>query len=238
MYLDRNDSSVSSQLFTGDPQPPGPVLTTQPVTTDSRKEGATSGRRNAESGSHALVQIRLESGDAIGTQRAIHNGDARLVVEQGFRDASHTVVALEETHCMVIVLPQHIIWIAEARQRSRDEKIRVLRSLPLYAQCTTASLQHMADLMARKWYSSDTTVVSEGGVSESVFFTVDGQLRVVKNAGTPAQATINVLGSGSCFGDIGALTRMPRSHAILTVKRSQFLGKFRCLDDRSSPVGN
>eukprot|EP01043_Picozoa_sp_COSAG02_P092373 COSAG02_NODE_28996_length_578_cov_0.626305_2_plen_109_part_01 len=109
MYLDRNDSSISSQLFTGDPKPHVPVSTPQPVTTDSRKVGATSGRRNAESCSHALVQMRLESGDAIGTQRAIHNSDARLVVQEGFRDASHTVVALEETHCMVIVLPQHII---------------------------------------------------------------------------------------------------------------------------------
>jgi hypothetical protein len=226
MYLDKDDTSISSQLFTSDSQPHMPPLRPQPVTIHPRSEGATE-RRNAESDPHALVQMRLESGDAIGTQRAIHNCDAKLVVQEGFRDATHTVVALEETHCMVVVLPHHIIWIAEARLRSRDEKIRFLRSLPLYAQCTTACLQRMADVMVRKWYSSDTTIVAEGGVSESVFFTVNGQLRVVKNSGTPAQETINVLGSGSCFGDIGALTRLPRSHSILTVQTCQFLGMFR-----------
>ena len=71
------------------------------------------------------------------------------------------------------------------------------------------------------------TVLCQGGAPEDVFFTCSGQLRVVKNAGHPTrQKTVNgtyvhsqlsqeialrscwcriVIGSGSCFGDLGVL---------------------------------
>ena len=229
MYLDESDSSISSQLFaTSSAQSHELVSTPRQAPSKSSGLRAATARRNAldhttKSGVHTLTQMRLEPGDAIGAQRAFHNCDAERVVQEGFRDASHTVVALEETFCMAIVLPGHIVAIAEASRQSRDEKVRILRAMQLYANCTTASLRRMADVMVRKWYPADATVVTEGGTSEAVFFTVKGQLRVVKNAGTPAQTTVNVMGSGSCFGDLGVLTQMPRSHSIIAVKSCQLL---------------
>lgn len=229
MYFDSSESSISPQLFTEHaqlhPLPPPPRH--QHMSFVGHQVAA--GRRNAldhsaKSGVHTLVQMNLGPGEAIGAQRAIHNCDAELVVREGFRDIDHTVVALEETFAMEIVNPKHIISIADARLRSNDEKIRVLRAIPLYAHCTTSCLRRMADVMVRKWYPADNVVVAESGLSEEVFFTVQGQLRVVKHSGTPSQTTINVMGPGSCFGDLGVLTRKPRSHTIMTAKTCQFLG--------------
>ena len=254
MYLDKNDTSISSQLYSEDPHPPStprqgssstemrghPRVTRGAVThlqpQKSYTERRAAGQRRdamdyssaADSGNpacrHGLAQICLLADDAVGAQRAVHNCDAERVRQDGFWDASHTVVALEETFVMVVAIPKHIHMIAAAKLQSTDEKVRFLRSISLYAHCTTACLRRMADVMVRKWYPSDTAIVAEGGQSQEVFFTVKGQLRVVKNAGTPSQTTVNVMGSGSCFGDLGVLNGLPRSHSIITVRESQFLG--------------
>ena len=156
----------------------------------------------------------FEPNDAFGVQRARHNCDAESIKREGFWSASHTVIALEDTTSMMICMPEHVVLVSEASRRSTEEKARFLRSLPAYAHCSRRSLQHMAEVMVRKWADAETPVVIEvrailyhpryrritvlcgqGGAPEDVFFTTSGQLRVVKNAGHPTrQKTVN----GTC----------------------------------------
>jgi hypothetical protein len=75
-------------------------------------------------------------------QRAFQNSDVFQAMrpwERGLQYASHTVVALEDTLSMVFERPAHIAVFRRAFDRSLQEKVKVLRSVP---NCANRPLGH------------------------------------------------------------------------------------------------
>lgn len=192
---------------------------------DMHSVGGNRARRNAIGGDSTLppVQVCFLAGDDIGGARAFHNVDALAVQKEGYRTASHTVQATEETLSVSVSPPDILLMLSAVHKRNIDEKVAFLKSLPSYKGCSDASLLAMSQLMKRKWFPAEATVVQEGDEAESVCFCVDGQLKVVKHFGKPKEKVLNVLGPGATFGDWGVVNDMPRAASMVTVTNAEIL---------------
>ena len=189
------------------------------------KQTTTPRRRNAIGGDSALppVQVCFLPGDDIGAERSFHNIDAAATNAEGYRAASHTVQATEDTLLVAAASPEMLHLLRGSYMKNLDEKVAFLKSLPSYKASSNASLVAMARLMKRKWFTAESVVVREGDEADNVNFCVDGQLKVIKNLFKKTEKVLNVLGPGSQFGDWGVVNDVPRAASMVTVTNAQIL---------------
>jgi CRP-like cAMP-binding protein len=174
------------------------------------------------------VQLTFTPGDAIGVQRAFHNNHAAinyagLSEEEGLRRATHTVVVLEDTIAMVFEKAEHIAMFKRGFDRSLIEKVKVLRSVPNYTQCTRDCLVEMAKFTRRVWHPPGEVLIQQGDEAHEIYYIVTGTVRIVANIGTAKEQLLNVIGPGSCFGDWGVVNRKPRGATCLTSTDAEVL---------------
>jgi len=100
----------------------------------------------------------------------------------------------------------------------RDTKIDLIRSVPLFADCSRQELREIAQLADEVLVPSGTLLTKEGVRGRELFVVVDGSLEVRQR-----DRRINQLGSGDFFGEIGLLSRAPRTASVMTTSPTHLL---------------
>lgn len=88
----------------------------------------------------------------------------------------------------------------------RDAKAELVRSVPLFAECSKSELRRLAAIADELDLREGTVLTREGRSAHEFFIIVDGTVRITRNNRKLAD-----LGPGAWLGEIALLTRAPRT---------------------------
>ncbi len=107
-----------------------------------------------------------------------------------------------------------------------DDKtlIRILKSSPFFYELSPEEFEEVVKQIKMHHLKSDETVIIEREKGDSLFFVVDGVLRVtIKNPDNGKNILLSKLGVGNFFGEFSFLTRRLRSASVFTITDSQLI---------------
>lgn len=91
----------------------------------------------------------------------------------------------------------------------KDAKIDLLRNVPLFAGCSKAELQQVAQLADELDLAEGATLIREGERGREFIVVADGTVAVTRGG-----ETIRELGAGDFIGEIALVVDMPRTATV------------------------
>jgi CRP-like cAMP-binding protein len=91
----------------------------------------------------------------------------------------------------------------------RDAKVELLKSVPLFADCSKAELRALAKSADEIDLREGTVMTREGRPGREFFVMIDGTARVTRNGRKLAE-----LKGGDWFGEIALITNRPRTATV------------------------
>jgi CRP/FNR family cyclic AMP-dependent transcriptional regulator len=91
-----------------------------------------------------------------------------------------------------------------------NQKIDLIRKVPLFARCSRAELKEIALLADEIDLHEGTEMTREGAPGREFFVLLDGTADVKKN-----RRRVNTLGPGDFFGEIALVSREPRTATVI-----------------------
>ena len=92
----------------------------------------------------------------------------------------------------------------------RDDKVELLKGIPLFAQCSKKDLRDITRLTEEVAFDEGTVVMREGERGSEVFVIVDGILEVSRGG----DGNLAEVGAGQVVGEIALLSNQPRSATV------------------------
>lgn len=106
--------------------------------------------------------------------------------------------------------------------RHRDEKLELLRSVPLFATLDDGELQDVGRHADEVAVPASTTIVTQNAVGNSFYVIVDGRADVMRDDQKLAE-----LGPGDFLGEMALLEDLPRSATVVTTVPCRLLEMHR-----------
>lgn len=100
----------------------------------------------------------------------------------------------------------------------KNAKLELIKSVPLFAQCTKKELEALAALADEIDVPEGRELATQGAAGREFVILVDGSAEVRKNG-----RRINELGASDFFGEIALLTNGPRTATVTTASPSTLL---------------
>jgi CRP/FNR family cyclic AMP-dependent transcriptional regulator len=91
-----------------------------------------------------------------------------------------------------------------------NQKIDLIRKVPLFARCSRAELKEIALLADEIDLHEGKEMTREGAPGREFFVLLDGTADVKKN-----RRRVNTLGPGDFFGEIALVSREPRTATVI-----------------------
>lgn len=91
----------------------------------------------------------------------------------------------------------------------KDAKIELLRGVPLFANCSKAELQQIAQLADELDLADGATLIREGERGREFIVVAEGTVKVTRGG-----TTIRELGSGDFIGEIALVVDRPRTATV------------------------
>jgi CRP-like cAMP-binding protein len=91
-----------------------------------------------------------------------------------------------------------------------NQKIDLIRKVPLFARCSRAELKEIALLADEIDLHEGTEMTRQGAPGREFFVLLDGTADVKKN-----RRRVNMLGPGDFFGEIALVSREPRTATVI-----------------------
>ena len=118
-----------------------------------------------------------------------------------------------------------------------NQKIDLIRKVPLFARCSRAELKEIALLADEIDLHEGKEMTREGAPGREFFVLLDGTADVKKN-----RRRVNTLGPGDFFGEIALVSREPRTATVIATSPVRALvitdRSFRRLLDDAPQVQN
>ena len=112
---------------------------------------------------------------------------------------------------------------AHARRAALAERIRLLRACDLFAAVPEGAIDQLAGAASEVEVAGDEIVVREGAPADAFYVVMDGALAVSARGQEDEVRTLNRLGTGDYFGEIGLIERIPRTATVTAERRSRLL---------------
>jgi sigma-B regulation protein RsbU (phosphoserine phosphatase) len=101
---------------------------------------------------------------------------------------------------------------------SNAEKLKFLRTCPLFTHLSEKDLKNLVPLFKVISYQEDQTIFEEGEEGDAMYLIVAGQVRIHKDG-----VEIVIFGSGGCLGEFSILDNAPRAASATTISEALLL---------------
>ncbi len=120
----------------------------------------------------------------------------------------------------MFALPAGILANAFAQELKRLKEVaswEMVSKVPLFSHLEEGAIFEIASLLRLRYFKKNEIIIKEGTVGESIFFIVEGRVKVIKEDG------VLMLGEGEYFGEIALVKKVPRTATVVAAKRCKLL---------------
>ena len=110
----------------------------------------------------------------------------------------------------------------------RDDRVALLKGIPLFTQCSKKDLRDIARLTEEVAFDEGAVLIREGERGREVFVVVSGRLEVSRDG----EGRLAEVDAGQVVGEIALLSNQPRSASVtaVTAVRALRIGDAEFLD--------
>ena len=99
----------------------------------------------------------------------------------------------------------------------------VLKAVPLFATLPEEQLRMLTTMVTRRSASRNTTIMSSGDATDSLYIVLSGRLKVMMSDSEGKEVILAILGPGEFFGEMGLIDDEPRSASVVTIEPCELL---------------
>jgi CRP/FNR family transcriptional regulator, cyclic AMP receptor protein len=99
----------------------------------------------------------------------------------------------------------------------------VLKAVPLFASFPEEQLRMLTTMVARRSAGRNTTIMSSGDATDSLYIVLSGRLKVMMSDSEGKEVILSILGPGEFFGEMGLIDDEPRSASVVTIEPCELL---------------
>ena len=99
----------------------------------------------------------------------------------------------------------------------------LVRNVPLFSQLPDAQLLLLTQVLSRKPYPKDSTVITAGDPTDALYIVISGRLKVIMSDKEGREVILAFLNQGDFFGEMGLIDRAPRSATVITTGPCELL---------------
>ena len=112
----------------------------------------------------------------------------------------------------------------------------VLKNVPMFASFPDDALRMLAAVVTRKSATRNSTIISAGDPTDSLYIVISGRLKVMMSDAEGKEVILSILGSGEFFGEMGLIDDSPRSANVVAIEACELLCIYkrdfnRCLSE-------
>ena len=99
----------------------------------------------------------------------------------------------------------------------------VLKAMPLFTTISEEQLRMLTTMVTRRSASRNTTIMSSGDATDSLYIVLSGRLKVMMSDSEGKEVILAILGPGEFFGEMGLIDDEPRSASVVTIEPCELL---------------
>ncbi len=99
----------------------------------------------------------------------------------------------------------------------------LLRNVPLFSMLSEVQLQLLTQVLSRKAYPKNSTIIAAGDPTDAMYIVVSGRLKVVMSDKEGQEVILAILDQGEFFGEMGLIAQAPRSATVTTIEPCELL---------------
>jgi len=99
----------------------------------------------------------------------------------------------------------------------------VLKAVPLFTTISEEQLRMLTTMVTRRSASRNTTIMSSGDATDSLYIVLSGRLKVMMSDSEGKEVILAILGPGEFFGEMGLIDDEPRSASVVTIEPCELL---------------
>jgi len=100
---------------------------------------------------------------------------------------------------------------------------KVLSKVPVFKGLSKSYLDKVLPLLEEEIFPSDTYIIKEGTVGDSMYIISEGSVRVLKSVNNNQEIIINHLYGDTYFGELALIDNLPRSASVITNEKTIIL---------------
>ncbi len=99
----------------------------------------------------------------------------------------------------------------------------LFRNVPLFSMLSEVQLQLLTQVLSRKAYPKNSTIIAAGDPTDAMYIVVSGRLKVVMSDKEGQEVILAILNQGEFFGEMGLIAQAPRSATVTTIEPCELL---------------
>jgi len=99
----------------------------------------------------------------------------------------------------------------------------LIRNVPLFSLLPDDQLLLLTQLLLRKPYPKDSTVIAAGDPTDALYVVISGRLKVMMSDNEGREVILAILNQGDFFGEMGLIDQAPRSATVITIEPCELL---------------
>jgi len=99
----------------------------------------------------------------------------------------------------------------------------LLRNVPLFSMVSEVQLQLLTQVLSRKAYPKNSTIIAAGDPTDAMYIVVSGRLKVLMSDKEGQEVILAILNQGEFFGEMGLIAQAPRSATVTTIEPCELL---------------
>src|SRR5690606_34485508 len=101
--------------------------------------------------------------------------------------------------------------------------LKILQAVPIFSGLNSSLIRKILPLLKSEEFRKNFKIIEEGSIGDSMYIILEGSVRVTKYGHNQQEIPISSMGSGSYFGELSLVDRLPRSANVTTNEDSNLL---------------
>ena len=99
----------------------------------------------------------------------------------------------------------------------------LIRNVPLFSLLRDTQLVLLTQVLVRKPYPRNSTVVAAGDPADALYIVISGRLKVMMSDKEGKEVILAILNQGDFFGEMGLIDQAPRSATVVAIDSCELL---------------